>query len=151
HALVGGKYVAMQVAQALTLRVANKMAHQRPPDTAALEIAAHDHGIFGARVVRVRSEPRHTEQLPLLLSQRHESYGPGIVDLCEAGDDRVGEFLPRTEKAEADVLDEKLLEEGAIKRLVGRQDRSNHDAHSALGFDSSFPAVGIRPNGKTRI
>ena len=90
HALVGREHVAMQIAQALALGIANEMLHQRPADAGPLQIAAHDHGIFGAHIVRVGREPRHAEQLALVLAERDEGHGAGIVDLREAGDRTCG-------------------------------------------------------------
>ena len=80
------------------------MPHQRPADARALEVAAHDDGVLALDIVRIGREPRHAEQRLLLLVERDESHGPRIIDLREAGDEFVREFLAWGEEAKADVF-----------------------------------------------
>ena len=75
---------ADKLAQAFLLRIADQMAHQCPADASALEVAPHDDGVFASDIIGVRREPSHAEQLVLLLVQRDEGHGAGIVDLGEA-------------------------------------------------------------------
>ena len=69
-----------------------------------LEVAPHDDGVFASDIIGIRREPSHAEQLVLLLVQRDEGHGAGIVDLGEAREELVREFLARREEAEADVF-----------------------------------------------
>src|SRR5262249_16206692 len=127
------------------------MAHQYPADAGAFEVAAHHDGVFALHVVGIGDEMGNAQEFVLLLVQRHESHGPGIVDLRESRDELVGEFLARREEAEPDVLERQLGDELAVEMLVGGPDRADEDALAALGVGPAFPLVGLRPDGEARI
>ena len=141
----------MQIAQALALGIVDEVVHQRPAEPGPLQIAAHDHGIFGAHIVWVGLEPRHAEQLALIVAERDEGHGAAIVDLREAGVRLVRELLARSEEAEADVLRREPGLKLCKGRLVRRPDRPDQDAQAALRFGGRLPAVGIGPDREPRI
>ena len=87
----------------------------------------------------------------MLLVERHERHGPRIVDLREAGDEFVGEFLARREEPEANVLRRQLGDERPVKVLVGRLDWPDQEALALDRLHPSFPLVGIGPDREPRI
>ena len=83
------QHLAFDAFELLAARIADDEIHELPSDAVALEVRAHQDGIFGALVIGIRVQPDDAEQVSGRDVERREGDRPAIIQLRQAREEGV--------------------------------------------------------------
>ena len=94
--------------------------------------------------------PDHADEFVARFVERDKGHGAGVVELGQAGDELVREFLHRREEPQPQILHGDMFQHLMDQRLVLGPDRANEHPPAVLDLDVALPLRGIRPHGEIR-
>src|SRR5262249_49939470 len=127
HGTVLGEHLAFDALEPFGAGILYNELHQRPAETAPLEVGAQQYRIFAALVVGVRVEAHDPPQLASGLRDGNKGHGSRIVDLCEAGDEGVAQRLDRRKETQPQILFGYVSEKRLVEPLVFGTNRPQQD------------------------
>lgn len=152
HAQHGGvlaQHLTFDALEFFAPAVFDDQFHELPSEPEAFEVATQQDRVFARLVVSVGMQAHNAKQFITALINGYERHRARVVDLRQAGDERVAQGAQRRKEPQSYVFSGYVLKEPWIQGFIFRAHGPHQDALAVGEREVALPFGRVRSHRKT--